>query len=643
MLNYSIMKLNEAHIDDICADIEYQVGCGIATMPLFSMTLTPEGIPTIDKAAILCKSYQKFKVALDSAGVPSGVLIQASIGHGGKLNASSAFQKYIGLNDGEAREVCCPLDEGFREYMKNAAITIAKTAPAHIMLDDDFRLMARPQRGCACPLHMTRFNKLAGTSLSRAELYEALCQGDEQAKRYKELFVRTQIDSLIECARRIREGIDSVDRSIPGSFCLCGNSAEGAFEIASIMAGEGNPVTLRVNNSNYCATNPREFAHIMHRAATQISALGGRPDMILAETDTCPQNRYSTSAAMLHSHFTFSILEGAKGAKHWITRTQHEPASGRAYRKKLGKHNGFYHALSEMTDELTWVGCKIPVPNSPFYKITPLDQKSAGDGWYSRVLDRFGLPMHFSNSGEGVCFFADRYDNNFTDDELKEFLSGNVVLDGIAAEGFISRGFGKYLGVDVKRLGPSALNPSGEILYPDGESNAQPDVMEIIPLSDEVRKYSDVYHLRDGVHTEIMFPGVTSYKNELGGTVVVFAGSSTFEYGWRTAFGFLNESRKKQLIRILSELNALPVYYPEDAEVLMKAARTKDGKLMCAVLNMGLDPIEELPLVIDRNVKSISRLCADGAFEPVSFTRCDEHYVLSASANVFDPLVLIIE
>ena len=39
------MTLDEEHIDEVCEDIAYQVKNGIATMPLFAMTLTPEGDP----------------------------------------------------------------------------------------------------------------------------------------------------------------------------------------------------------------------------------------------------------------------------------------------------------------------------------------------------------------------------------------------------------------------------------------------------------------------------------------------------------------------------------------------------------------------------------------------------------------------
>lgn len=367
-------------------------------------------------------------------------------------------------------------------------------------------------------------------------------------------------------------------------------------------------------------------------------------DVYLAETDTCPHNRYSTSASKLHSHFTFSILEGAAGAKHWLTRTRaYEPKSGRAYRQKLMKYKGFYDKLSELTPELTWLGCKIPVPASPTFSLTPRDPQGQGQGWHTRVLDRFGLPMHFSRNGKGVCFFDGITANRFTGDELKEYLSGSVVLDADAAECMIKKGLGAYLGINVEKRLPTDPAASGEIFYPSGESTSQPSVRRLTPLSDKVKLYSEVYHLRDGKYRDIMFPGVTCYQNELGGTVVVFAGTSSFDVKWNVAFGMLNESRKAQLIGILTDLNALPIYYSGDAELLMKAAEMNDGALLCAALNMSLDILDEAELVIDRNVNEILRINADGKYERVEFCRRENEYVLSLEVNPFDPIVLIIK
>ena len=48
MLNFSIMPLNSEHIDEYCLDIEKQIKTGVCIMPLFFMSLVPEGIPATD-------------------------------------------------------------------------------------------------------------------------------------------------------------------------------------------------------------------------------------------------------------------------------------------------------------------------------------------------------------------------------------------------------------------------------------------------------------------------------------------------------------------------------------------------------------------------------------------------------------------
>ena len=641
MLNYSIMPLDGDHIEEYLPDIERQVREGVATMPLFKVTLTPEGDPAIDKAELCMQVYEKYKSALDARSVPSGILLQATIGHGWKLNQPSAFQKIVGLRDGLSPEVCCPLDRGFLRYIRASAARIAETRPHHIMLDDDFRLMGeRPGFGCACPLHMKELSRLAGYEVTRESLLRALDKGETPLRA---LFVKTQIDSLVACAREIRAGIDSVDPTIPGSFCLCGPAAEGALEIATIMAGKGNPIALRLNNANYCAENPRVFvAKSLLRAAVQKAALGGKVDALLAETDTCPQNRYSTSAAMMHSHFTFTILEGAKGAKHWITRlSTFEPNSGDAYRKKLAKYRGFHEELCKISDEVDWLGCRIPVPSHPIYALGKDDARAdKSRGWIGHLLDRFGLPTYFSSAVSGVTFLDGDADRCFTDDEIREILSGKVILDAEAAERLSARGFSAYLGVDVKKRETGAKNASGEI-FSDGKScGAMYDMHEIVLLAHDVKVYSTVYHLRDGKHRDPLFPGVTGYTNSLGGRVVVFAGVTNFPYNISHAFGFLCETRKELLVSILGEMDALPLYYPGDAEAFLKVGRLPDGSLVAAFLDMSLDPIEDLPLAGLGRITSVERLTPDGGYEKVGFA-CDGGLCrLDLTAYPYDPLIL---
>ena len=68
----------------------------------------------------------------------------------------------------------------------------------------------------------------------------------------------------------------------------CGEAAEFASDIAKIIAGEGNPVTVRINNGNYTPAGARGLSRVAFRAAVEKIHIGDGVDAILAETDTCP-------------------------------------------------------------------------------------------------------------------------------------------------------------------------------------------------------------------------------------------------------------------------------------------------------------------------------------------------------------------
>lgn len=316
---YSIMPLNTEHIVEICDDIERQYRDGIATEALFNLPIPPEGFPVIDKAGIGAEKYVKFRDELNKRGLNCGILVQATIGHGYQMTTKIPFSPVIGLTDGEEKYTACPYDEKFRDYLRKSFKTLASTKPSSIMVDDDFRLFARSYKGCACPRHMEEISRRFGKKITREELLERFEIDTEENRILADIFFDTQIDSLLGAARAMREGIDEIDPTLQGSFCNCGDTCEGAGEIAKILAGKGNPVILRVNNGKYCTPGARGIADSIARAAIQKTILEKDVDIFLAETDTCPQNRYSTSASSLHTHFICSILEGAAGAKHWIT------------------------------------------------------------------------------------------------------------------------------------------------------------------------------------------------------------------------------------------------------------------------------------------------------------------------------------
>ena len=635
---YTVMPLLAEHIDEYCEDIRRQVENGTASCALFMMTLVPEGDPPVDKAEILSNLYAQYKEKLDAWGIPSGVLVQASIGHDRVLGKMFPYQQYVGLNHGQARYVVCPYDEGFRDYMYRAFRSIALRHPDHIMLDDDFRLIYRNGGGCACPLHMRRFHELSGTDLTREALPEAI-QTDTALRSH---LLETQKESLVDCVKAMRAGIDSVDPTIPTSYCACGNDMDFAVEIAEALAAPGQPKIIRVNNANYTAAGPRNFTRSFYYGASQMAKLRKYADILLAETDTCPQNRYSTGAMSLHTHFTGSILEGAQGAKHWITRlAAFEPRSGEAYRRVLGKYRGFYEALADIVPGLRWRGCRIPVGGVSDPKLGVSWGQEQVNAWALCVLERLGLPMYFSPEDGGVLCLEGEADTLLSDAQLLQALHGSVFLSSDAAQALIRRGFGKYLGVDVRTW--EGKQPTGECLFINGNHvNRQVGLLELVPTAPETEADSQVYHTLDKVDLEPLFPGSTVFRNSLGGLAVTFCGTPRAEFNLAQAFSFLNESRKLQLIRLLQQAGELPIYYPGDEEVYMKAAETADGELLCALFNIGTDPIEEVSVVVEKIPEKIFVLQPDGTRAEVSF-RMDGHTaILDLPCHTLTPVILFL-
>ena len=162
MFNFSIMGLDETHIDEHCEDIKKQYESGTASMVLFSIRLVPEGDPLIPKAEQQCEVYGKFKAKLDSMGLKSGILVQCTLGHGYPLNKPSNLTRIKGLVDGVEAHAICPFDEDFREYIRHSFSVVASYKPDHIMLDDDFRLIIREGKGCACGMHLDAFERKTG-------------------------------------------------------------------------------------------------------------------------------------------------------------------------------------------------------------------------------------------------------------------------------------------------------------------------------------------------------------------------------------------------------------------------------------------------------------------------------------------------
>ena len=644
LYNYSVTPLKEDHFEERVKDIVDMHRNGVITMPLFSMTLVPEGDPVWDKATPMCKLYAKYRDALDKEGIPSGILVQASLGHGYVLTPNP-FTRYVNLIDGEEAYVCCPEDQRFVEHFCGVLKQLAAEHPKAIMLDDDFRLIIRPGRGCTCHRHMAEFNRLAGTNMTREELYRHLldCPKNDRLSR---IFGETQTNTLVKTAKAFRSAIDEVDPTIQGINCTSGHMCDSVMYTNKIIAGEGHPTMVRVPNGIYAPRSVRGFSDLMRQAAICKSKLKKHGiEILLAETDTIPYNRYAKSARYLHSHYVASMLDGLKGAKHWLCRgSAFEPRSGVAYRKILAEHKEMYEKLSELSDGISWIGC-----NSFFTEQTESSLRDSKysryhDGfWITENIERMGLPFYFSEDVGAANFIEGNLVAGMTDEQIKELFKGNVFTDGECAAELVRRGYGDLLGVNVEEWDDG--NVSGECFDENGVigCTAQKNLKKLTVTDKDTEVLSYNYR-REREGATLLAPAVTKYKRPDGGMTVVFCGSPLALFKYTEGFAFLNESRKAQLVSLLSEAGALPVYTVGDEEICLRAGYLKDGGMIVAMYEIGIDPLDEIVMHFEKAPESIELMMPDGSNTPVEFASMgDGNYCVKVRVESMYPVILTVK
>lgn len=644
LYSYSVTRLCEDNFEKRCEDIIDLVKNNAISMPLFSMSLVPEGVPVWDKVGKMLPLYRCYRDELSKHGVECGILVQSSLGHGFK-HTPGPFTKYVNVFNCEEEHVCCPEDREFIEHFCGVLKQLAAEHPKVIMLDDDFRMMARPGKGCVCPLHMKKFNDITGLNWTKEELSKHIFSHDENDK-YTEVFRNLQIDSLVKTAHAFRDAIDSVDPTIQGVNCTSGHICESVALTNKVFAGKGNPTIVRVPNGIYSPLTTREFSELMYNAAVCSSKLKKNGiDIVLAESDTIPYNRYGKSARYLHTHYTGSILEGLKGAKHWLSRgTAFEFDSGVAYRKTLKDNYGFYSELEKMSDVIEWIGCgQIFMEQKKYIFNNDHFWKYHNCAWSSKNFERMGIPFYFSEESNGTAFLEGGMGADMSDEQINQIFKGSVFTDAESAEALFKRGYGHLLGVEISEWDKGLI--SGEV-FANTDSQAcqkQKNAKTINIIDKNVRVESYNYVLDNGEKV-LLSPAVTVLKRDNGKITVVYCGTPDAEYFYTEGFSFLNETRKQQFVNLLTEANALPVYCKGDDEVCLRAGYLGDGTLLAMLFGIGTDPMEPTILYLKDKPTTVEMLCADGSRKDVSFNAIgDNFYKIAIRVEIFNPVILLIK
>ena len=90
--------------------------------------------------------------------------------------------------------------------------------------------------------------------------------------------------------------------------------------------------------------------------------------------------------------------------------------------------------------------------------------------------------------------------------------------------------------------------------------------------------------------------------------------------------------------------SCLVLFNQRYGEVLLRAGKIKDGRLLAAFINLGYDPLESLDLVCGFTPAEITYLTPDGKEEKLNFTLGENGRVtVNTELSPMYPLVLLIK
>ena len=579
-INIASLTFAETHGDEIAEDLLNLYRKNAIDSVAFSLTYTPEGSPVINKAQDYMKLFRIMKEKLQGK-MPVGALLQATMGHGWTPDSKADFTKII-TPDGREPYQFCPLDPRFRKYIYDSVRLTALEKPDFFMLDDDSRLITG-RGGCFCKLHLEEFGRRTGRTWTREELVQSIENDPAVAHKYDDLLK----ESMLIHAKNIRAAIDSADPKIPCFFCTCSQDVRHAPEVTRALAAPGQELVVRINNARYLNDSPRSFAPWFHFTAVQLAAF---PETftLLAEPDTCPQNLYSTSCAVMNAQLTMSLLMGCRGGKIWITRLHSwEPGSGMNYRKTFIENAGRYHALSKM--KIRWTAPCIPMPEKPYFHVST---KTLCPPTWADIFSRMGIPFSFGKHPDRVVLLGGKDSDHLSDAELKRILGGKVFMDGSTAVKLTKRGFSDLIGCRAADWTKAAVS---EERMTDGgtiKGNGNGIRADLSDLLSGAEVLSTCCHKAYALSNDVqkLSPGAIYFKNSSGGEVVICGKSVDIGRNF-SPFVMLCETRKRFLIESLNRLAPLDLYIPEEAELALMTGICDDHRIF-SILNLGLDPVQ---------------------------------------------------
>ncbi|MHC4713231.1 MAG: hypothetical protein ACYTAN_08175 [Planctomycetota bacterium] len=567
-----------------------------------------QGHEPVERIRLWIERSRPYRDALRKEGVAVSLNPWHTILHADrdrKLNPRQQWQTLVDPNGRAATAQVCPLDRNWRAYFEETLRLYAGEDFRVIWIDDDIRFHNHPPLewgGCFCPLHVAEFNRRAGVRATREEIV-ANCTAPGKPHPWRSLWMDMWDETQCELVSRWRDIVEErgshlgLMSSYPEP-----HGAEGRRWARWWQAfGGGKPPIHRLAFWYYTDVRgsdiPDSIALLDQMRTVQPREVESGP-----EVDNGPYGRWNRPFAELGAQVSLAHIMGSTNLNISLydfmgNRPDDEPERAEFLRE-------WRPACDRLADEfpmtLRSVGVGIPWSEDMGRKV-----RTDGSGeWKSLEVPTRGW-AHWLGAA-GIAFsmrpkprvnaIAGRMAWVFDDEEVLDFLSAGLLLDGGAAAILVERGFGEKIGLASARMITQA-----DVLYSIEEcadaafalregarmsANAYPHCRSLLQgeLLDGARAASQLLSPR----WEVVGHGLVAFENDLGGRVAIVPWSAN-------APVMMNIQRVLQLQKTLLWLDPENHFGWVDGGAWLFPQFLTDGKLWRGVVwNGGGDEVEAI-------------------------------------------------
>ena len=447
------------HPDLFTTDAQFNTTAGffkkhrkaVNELALFDETLPSAPCAPLDFVTEMAEIHQTRMPQFKDIGIPRvGINVLNNLGHGNRAGIwEMPYQPMIG-HDGKESLCPCPNDPEFRDYLNKRYQLMAQADPDFIWMDDDFRMISHGVRyPCFCPICMEKFDQAD----ERADLVHRLNQPGNDELRYAWTSFCNQ--TLISLAEELKKTVKNVNPGIEIGLMTIGysNSTYAGNDMNSWMKAFGATMG-RPGHGFYRDDQPRQITGKIFDVARQVRDYPHQVKRIEYELENWPYITLNKSTSTVINESIMSIMAGGNGIAYNIfyERENNNLKEYDPLLMEIAVQRPVWEEVTKLTRELQLNGFW-PMDNPDLMVNRKVDNR----GWFyegseyniqaPNELAEVGIP--FSNSYQNSCgvLMSGRIAESFSDEDLKEMLSGAVYLDTAALGVLWERGLGEFTGV----------------------------------------------------------------------------------------------------------------------------------------------------------------------------------------------------